>query len=88
MFDARPGQEGPTVLDYLKKNKDTYVRYAPQFQKEFSVRLWTYWDMRTGFDIVRFDDEVIKPPDGASTREAILARYGEDAVKLIEELIK
>ena len=76
-----------TMRDLVVKHKKLQHDYQHQFHATFGANLGSYIDMICGFDIVRFDDEVIKPPDGTSTRDAILAQYGEDAVKLVETLI-
>lgn len=58
-----------------------------QFKKLFGVNLRTYWDNFTGFDLIKFDDEVVKPKDGTSTRQAVRKKYGKEGVELIESLI-
>ncbi len=85
LVDAKEPPNG--IPDFLTKHKKCYMRHAREFQKVFGVRLFTYWDLVTGFDLIKFDDEVIKPPDGTSTAEAVEARYGSEAVKLIRGLI-
>lgn len=56
------------------------------FQRIFGVRLRTFWDNFTGFDVIKFD-ELIQPADGQSTQDKVREDYGEDAVQLCLELI-
>jgi hypothetical protein len=63
-----------------------------QFQDIFSVPVDPYWDRIFGFDIIKFDDEVLaKYPesdqDGYSSRDVIVKHHGEDAAVFIETLI-
>lgn len=39
-----------------------------------------------GFDIVKFDEELIRPADGVSTEQAVREKYGDIAVNLIRSL--
>jgi len=41
----------------------------------------------TGFNIIKFD-EAIKTPDGTSTKDWIIKKYGKEAGDLIDWLIK
>ena len=59
---------------------------AITFRQYFGKDLKEYWDF-TGFDVIKFDEEVIKPADGVSTRQAILSNYGTDACTFIQKLI-
>lgn len=58
-----------------------------EFIALFGMPLTRFMHPLFGFDIVAFDERVIMPPDGTSTKEAIRNRYGEAGVKLIERLI-
>ena len=61
--------------------------YHRPFRREFNVTIQRFWDIQTGFDIVKFD-EWLKVPDGVSTREFIFQKFGSNAVLLVETLIK
>ena len=67
-------------LERMAENSDIVCGYL------FAIALNSYWDIVTGFDVIAFD-EFIQPEDGTSTRDAIMEKYGEKAVKLIETLI-
>ncbi len=75
------------MYDLVTENKARYIKYAVEFRKVFGTPLHLFWDIVTGFDIIKFDEEYIKPADDMSTKEAIRAKYGEAGVKLIENLI-
>lgn len=70
------------VLGNMKMRRDK----REEFFSTFNVPLSKYMDLLTGFDIIKFDDEVVKPPDGKSMEETILSTYGQKAVELIESL--
>lgn len=59
-----------------------------QFKALFGQSSMSFVNPFTGFDVIEFDDTVIKAPDGKSTRETLQANYGEDAVKLIERFMR
>ena len=58
-----------------------------QFHAIFGVFLSDYFDNITGFDIVKFDNEFIKAPDGQSTSDVVLERYGDEAMCLCLTLL-
>ena len=62
--------EGLTYMDLIKSNDRTYRENAKEFKRIFRINLKPLWDNITGFDIVRFDDEFIKSPDGQSMKGA------------------
>jgi len=56
------------------------------FKRYFGTELRSYWHPLLGFDIVRFDDEVVKSGN-MSVRDAVQQSYGMDAVALIHKLL-
>ncbi len=68
------------------ENKKRALKYELEFRKVFGIPLKPYMDIRTGFDIIKFDDEFIKSGSGCM-RDAIQAKYGDAGVKLIKDLI-
>ncbi len=68
------------------RNKEKVERYRKQFHKVFGLQLYSYLNIITGFDIIKFDKHLCVP-GGISTREYINQKYGEDAVRLIEMLL-
>jgi hypothetical protein len=57
------------------------------FQAIFKVPLHRFWHPFWGFDVVRFDEQFIQAPDGRSTRDVVLERYGQAGVNLIDEIL-
>ena len=57
------------------------------FQRIFGVRLRPFWDNFTGFDVIKFDEELIQPPDGQSTLDKVSEDYGKEAADLCLDLI-
>ena len=70
----------PTKLALAKKHR----RF---FFNTFGVHIEEYMHPIFGFDIIRFDEEVIKPDPNISTAQAIAERYGMKAVYLIRNLL-
>ena len=63
-------------------------KYNEEFCRIFCpARLSQYYEPIFGFNIVRFDQEIIKTPDGKSMANIIKKQYGERAEQIISELI-
>lgn len=62
-------------------------KLAPKFQETFGVPLSTYFDNILGFDIVAFDEDVIKSGDSKSMEETVRLKYSQEAVDLIWQLL-
>ena len=60
---------------------------AMQFEEIFGVRLAKYWLGPLRLDIVKFDEEVVKPRETESTEQAIERRWGKDGVDLVRVLL-
>lgn len=61
-------------------------QYA-EFKKLFGINMHGYWDILTGFDVVKFDEEFLKVPDGISTSQFLIDHYGTDAESFIRGLL-
>lgn len=60
------------------------AKFKPVFGKAFTE----YYNPFTGFDIVKFDEDFFPDlPDGVSLKDAVLEKYGQESVDLIQELI-
>jgi hypothetical protein len=73
----------PTI--YTRDQRDRFFHL-------FGRNLHHFWSNITGFELVDFDKDVVKPDDAndESTRDALLRQHGEngeEAVALIMELI-
>jgi len=84
---APPATGAPEALAYLKKTARLKHQHRAQFQATFGVPLEDFWDDVGGFDIVKFDETFVKPPDGTSTNRAVYERWGAEAVNLVLTLI-
>ena len=56
------------------------------FHRFFGTYPTSFWDIYTGFDIIKFDD-YIAPSEDQSLEEYILERHGEQAVSIIKRLL-
>jgi len=70
------------LRDFIIGNKKKLHDNRDKFFEIFNVPLDNYWDL-TGFDVIKFDEELIKPEDGVSAYNAVLWFYGQDAVDFI-----
>ena len=61
--------------------------WGTQFYATFGRSLKNYLDVRFGFDCIKFDEELIKPPDGQSCEDVVREKHGEEAVAMIKSLI-
>ncbi len=77
----------PLEKDLMANNKALFMKHAPEFKSIFGTNLKPYFDMITGFDVIRFDEELIKPGKKESTEDKVRKVYGERAVQLCRELL-
>ncbi len=74
---------GKHVLKERMKSLDNCDR----FQKVFGTRLKPFWQNNIfGFDIVAFD-KWLEVPDGTSTNDCILEKYGQEGLDIINALL-
>lgn len=72
----------------LERNLDLRDKYHHEFKTVFGVSLHRYFNNLTGFDVVKFDEEFVKPKaNKESMRDALKRRWGDDAVALVMNLI-
>ena len=76
------------MINMVEKNKKRFTNNKDSFHRVFKTQLSNYFNVITGFDICSFDEKVIKPENGESTRERIKKTYGTQGVKIIENLLK
>lgn len=70
----------------MKKYTALTLEHEAEFQSIFGVRLRDYMSSCMGFDLLKFDDTVVKPKDGVSTKDTIEQKYGARAVELVSIL--
>lgn len=66
-------------------------RYPPaskkrEFESVFKCPFMAYWSPLYGFDVVQFDEKVIKSEEGCM-RDEIVKVWGKEAANLVEYLI-
>ena len=66
---------------------ERFDEHAAAFEETFGCSLKLFFNSATGFDVVGFDEKVVKPDDGVSCAQAIEERWGKEAVALIRTLI-
>jgi galactose-1-phosphate uridylyltransferase len=54
-----------------------------RFEQAFHVRFADYWDQLIGFDVVKFTDEILKPPNGKSAMDVIVETKGQEIADLV-----
>ena len=80
-------EEFSSLTKLVRRNLELYGQTYREFTEMFGVSLRSYWNNITGFDIVRFDDDVIKSPENESMGATVLETYGQEAYDLIRRLI-
>ena len=70
------------------KHRIAYETEYYNFRKVFNANLKTYWDGAIlGFNLVKFDDEIIMAPDGKSVEDVLQERHGDEGVRIIKALL-
>jgi len=76
-----------TLVDLVTHHKKQLRENVTEFQRTFGKTLHKYMHPLFGFDIIAFDD-FLQTPDGTSTHDYLLQKYGQAALDLVERLIK
>lgn len=58
-----------------------------EFKKLFGIPLKDYWEKNLGFDIIKFDKEVVKS-GSKCMHDAIQDRWGDAAAILVRRLVR
>jgi len=80
-------------MSSIRELKKCFHETHGAFNAHFERDLAEFFDVRSikglaiGFDVIKFDEEVVKPDPGVSTRDTLFKFWGVDAVKLIERLL-
>lgn len=75
------------MRDVLLGNRKKLHDNSKGFYCTFKVSLHNYFDIITGFEITKFEDEVIKSAPNISMKDAVLSEYGQEGVDIIVKLI-
>jgi EAL domain-containing protein (putative c-di-GMP-specific phosphodiesterase class I) len=62
-------------------------RHNKEFKRIFGESLMNYFSFIFGFDVIKFDEEFVKPNEGESTNQAVERKFGKDAVELCHKLM-
>jgi len=74
---------GKSVL----RNRMNSLELNMPFLEIFGVRLKKFWEGNIlGFDVIAFD-EFIDPKENESTKDAILRKYGQEGLDIINKLL-
>ena len=73
--------------EYIMNNRAMRQKHNALFSRTFGVSLRKYWHPLFGLDIVKLDDDVIKPPDGTSTLDHVTATWGGAVADMITDLL-
>jgi len=76
-----------TLAEHCAKNAKLRRDSREAFMGFFQRPLEKYMDNLTGFDVVKFDEEIAKPNEGESTAAAVERQWGDEALALCRTLI-
>ena len=76
-----------TILAELGEKYRRLLGLRREFAGLFKRNIKEFVDPVTGFDLIKFDDEVACCLEGESTAEAIDRQFGEEAVRFVMSLI-
>ncbi len=72
---------------HVLKNCMAVLNNCDAFQAVFKTRLKPFWEGNIlGFDVLAFD-KWLDVPDGMSTNECILNRFGQEGLVIIDNLL-
>ena len=75
-------------MDFIADNIALYRRHAREFERIFGRKLKPFFDNITGFDLIKFDREVLKPRANECGRDAVKRQWGDEGLVLTKKLIK
>lgn len=84
--DAKAPPPSQTLRDVVLQNKKLLHDHGPRFQEIFGVSLVRWMDPVTGFDIIKFDDQIVKS-GSRQMAEVVKEKYGAEAEKILMALI-
>ena len=78
---------GLTLEDVFRSNLKLRGDFYRRFGATFGWPLASFFNNLTGFDIIKFDDVVVKAPEGTSIKDAVIARWGQEGEDIILGLL-
>lgn len=76
-----------SLRDVVFKNREKLRDYRKEFYCIFKVSLEGYFDFVTGFDLTKFEDDIVKSAPDVSMKATVLSRYGREGVAVIKKLL-
>lgn len=76
----------PVAADPLAAISTVFDAHKEEFGRLFKVPLATYWDEAVGFDVPRFDEDMVQAIDVKLTI-AVRKKYGLEASRLVSALL-
>lgn len=76
-----------SVMQIMKRNSEKLHKNKEKFYSIFTRKLEDFFDLTTGFDLVRFDVVVVQAPVNKSIKAVLTEKYGIEAIKLINSLL-
>lgn len=77
------GKTESDLIDAFHRRSKT----AQEIQRKTGLPVPRYIHPLLGFDIIKFDEQILRPPDGQSSADVITERYGADVCKMFERLL-
>jgi len=74
------------LYELVEKNKQILSNFSHKFFQTFNRPLSNYVDQITGFDIVKFNDD-LRIPDDQSVANFLTENYGEDICEMVKGLL-
>ena len=74
------------MRERMDKNRTKMQTHCVTFHRTFGVPIQRFMHPLFGFDVVAFD-AWLRVPDGVSTRNTIIERYGQEACDMVFSLL-
>lgn len=72
----------------IQRRVAAFAKHQSAFWKTFKMPLKRYYPNHIcGLDIFKFEKEIAKPNREQTTEQAVRAKFGEDAVRMMYELL-
>lgn len=68
---------------FKRPSKEQYDK----FRVFFNMNLGNYWNIVTGFNIIKFDEDLNHSHKEGSLKDYLKEKFGEPAMNLIQELL-
>jgi hypothetical protein len=90
MTDETPDPDPNALLEIIRRRAFAYHGASLMFREVFGRNMKDFYEGHIiGFDVIKFDDEIVKPADGESTAEALVRQWpqrGEEMMATLHQL--